>query len=391
MVLVIRVNHLTLLIYLWDLSPIVHVPILFVEVQLLENSRLVVTTAHGKHEANWAPSAFPARLVEGGLEGQDPLSSFLIGVVIFPDPQFLIFSTRGYQVLHNANIVAPVYVSDPVVVGWASLPTVLELSLELEFIGSRVLLPYFRFVVHGASHKPFAYEGIRFFGHWLLALKIIVLSQQETRLAWRSPGQACYSTVMSLQLFSSPVSLLIRNNMHRAISDSSCQEESILPRTKFYCVYRSLCFVFVNAFPLIILNLFPELNLFVIATCGNNGLVFGVSPSDWPAGALMGDVGADISVYQLWSALRNNLVALHPANLDYAIAVGSSQSCSKEIKLWVILFEEMSAKIILVYLRSFPYAQCRDLKFTRSTNLKNLVRWLPQKDVPFYYDSDKKL
>ena len=117
MVLVIRVNHLTLLIYLRDLSPIVHVPILFVEVQLLENSRLVVTTAHGKHEADLAPSAFPARLVEGGLEGQDPLSSFLIGVVIFPDPQFLIFSTRGYQVLHYADVVAPVYVSNPVVVG----------------------------------------------------------------------------------------------------------------------------------------------------------------------------------------------------------------------------------------------------------------------------------
>ena len=148
---------------------------------------------------------------------------------------------------------------------------------------------------------------------------------------------------MSLQLFSSPISLLIRNNMHRAIGDSGCQEESILPRTKFYCVYRSLCFVFVNAFPLIILYFFPELNLFVVATRGNNGLVLGVSPSDWPAGALMGNIGADISVYQLWSALRNNLVALHPANLDYAIAVSCSQSCSEEIKLWVILFVSMSA------------------------------------------------
>lgn len=177
--------------------------------------------------------------------------------------------------------------------------------------------------------------------------------------------------------------------MHRAIGDSGCQKESILPRTKFYCVYRSLCFVFVNAFPLIILYFFPELNLFIIATCGNYWLVLGVSPSDWPAGALMCDIGADISVYQLWSALRNNLVALHPANLDYAIAVSCSQSCSKEIKLWVILYFLMSALMFLVYLRSFPYAQCRDLKFTRSTNLNNLVRWLPQKDVPFYYDSDK--
>ena len=77
---------------------------------------MVVTTANGKHEADWAPSAFPARLVEGGLESQDPLSSFLIGVVIFPDSQFLIFSTRGYQVLHNTDVVAPVYVSNPVVV-----------------------------------------------------------------------------------------------------------------------------------------------------------------------------------------------------------------------------------------------------------------------------------
>jgi hypothetical protein len=90
---------------------------LFVEVQLLENSCLVITTAHGKHESDWAPTAFPAWLVESCFECQNPLSSFLISVVVFPNLQFLIFSTCGYQVLHDADVIAPGNVSNPVLMG----------------------------------------------------------------------------------------------------------------------------------------------------------------------------------------------------------------------------------------------------------------------------------
>jgi hypothetical protein len=87
----------------------------------------------------------------------------------------LIFSTCGYQVLHDADVIAPGNVSNPVLMGWTILFVALKLSLKLEFICGRVFLPYLRFIVHWARHKPFADESVWFFRHWLLALKIIVL------------------------------------------------------------------------------------------------------------------------------------------------------------------------------------------------------------------------
>ena len=142
---------------------------------------------------------------------------------------------------------------------------------------------------------------------------------------------------MSLHNFSLPISLLMRHNMHWAICDTRSQKHTILPWAKLYCVYRSLCFIFVNTLPLIILNLLPELNLSIVPASSNNRFIFRMSPSNWPARALMSKICANIRVNQLSGALRNNLVSLHPANLDYSIAICSSQSSSKEIKLWVIL------------------------------------------------------
>jgi len=137
---------------------------------------------------------------------------------------------------------------------------------------------------------------------------------------------------VSLHLLCLPVSLLVRYDMHRAVGDSRGQKEAVLPWAKLNCVYRSLCFVFIHELPLIVLHLFPEFNLFVISACRHNRLILRMSPSDRPAWALMGNIGADICVNQLCSALWNDLVSLHPANFDDTIAVDSGQTCSKEIK-----------------------------------------------------------
>lgn len=153
---------------------------------------------------------------------------------------------------------------------------------------------------------------------------------------------------MSLHLLRLPISLLVRNDMHRAVSDSSCQKETVLPWAKLNCVYRSLCFIFVNKLPLIILHFFPEFNLFVITACCHNRLIFRVSPSNRPARTLMCSIRTNICVDQLSSALRDDLVALHSTDFDNTITVDSGQSCSKEIKFWVILHNWLLELLIYI-------------------------------------------
>lgn len=146
---------------------------------------------------------------------------------------------------------------------------------------------------------------------------------------------------MSLHLFCLPVSLLVRDNVNGAIGYTSCQKKAVFPRTKLDCVYRSLCFIFVNTLPLIILHFFPEFYSLVITACCHNRLIFRVRPSNWPTRALMRHSTSNICISQLSIGLGYDLVSVHPANFDKTFTISSGQSCSIKIKLWVVLWDKL--------------------------------------------------
>ena len=110
---------------------------------LLENMDLVVSSRNSQHIPDLAPAHFPARHLERKLLE----SPFIFLRVLFPeDLNFLVFWTSGNSVEHQADIVAPGHVPDPVSV----LPQLLQ-----DLVGSILEDPHFNLAIIPSSHEPF--------------------------------------------------------------------------------------------------------------------------------------------------------------------------------------------------------------------------------------------
>ena len=165
----------------------------------------------------------------------------------------------------------------------------------------------------------------------MLWVQIIVLfSHQQAGVGCWAPADAVNASVVSLKGFGRPhVALASRYYVNFAVSAASSQPETVLPRCPLKRVDGCVSLDLEDFLPLVDFGLLPYFDESIIPTGCQDILVLGMRPGQLPTRPLVS--------LERRNALRNNLFSVHFADFDYAIAIASGNSVSREVKLRIIL------------------------------------------------------
>jgi len=195
-----------------------------------------------------------------------------------PDFDFLVFGTTSHCILHQSNVVAPLDISNPVIMGC-------DLFCNLEFVINEV--PEFDLPVNSSWDKSLGWQVEHTSFLWRISyLSREMFMTEHGRLSGRAPTDCINTSVMSRISGLAPrVIAFPLNVMNSTIGRSGQKDKAILPWRPGDGSDWSCSLEFINDIPALRLDLLPYLDLLVIATCSKEVLVLGVSPLDLPCRA----------------------------------------------------------------------------------------------------------